>query len=321
MLNRKRSLLLSILFLISIGCSEKKGSTEPDIEYVTGKNRYTIEVDGVDREYFVHVPTGYSADAATPLVLMLHGASGSGEGSYNNSGWKELADEENILTVFPTALIHCYTNAFNETLTNTRWFSFPPDNHFCQGQAPKDDVKFLRQVIGEMRQRFNINSQRIYVVGFSSGAQMGFRCAVEMSDLIAAVVESGATQTTDGGFTPLRKLPVYFEVGNKDESWFGTGVTIPMASFDSMLTHNLGFRKTVNVHSNTFGFSTEYTKSGEQDSALTATFRSVPPGENREFKFSLINNLGHAYPNTYNHPVHGARVHWAWLKKYKLSEK
>ena len=320
MLNVKRLLLLSLMVLMPVSCSENKSGTEPDTGYVTGKNIYNIEMDGVSREYFVHVPAGYKENVATPLVLMLHGATGSGEGSYNNSGWKEMGDEENFIIVFPTALTYCYTNAFNESITGTRWFSYPPDNHFCQGQTPKDDVKFLRQIISEMRGRLNIDSRRIYMAGFSSGAQMAFRCAVEMSDLIAAVVESGATQTTNSGFTPLRKLPVYFEVGNQDESWFGTGVTIPMASFDSMLTNNSGFRKTVNVHSKTFGFATEYTMSGDQDSVLTALFPSNPPGENREFRFSLINNLDHAYPNTYNHPIHGARVHWAWLKKYTLSE-
>lgn len=307
-----------LIFGLFLSCSDNSIEPEPEPEYQLGKNHYMIEIDGVSREYYVHVPACYDANTPTPVVLMLHGASGSGEEKYNNSGWKELGEDENILTVFPTALAYCYTNAFGVTKTDTRWHSYPPVNHFCPGQNPKDDVKFLRQVIVEIKQHFNVDSKRIYMVGFSSGAQMTFRCAVEMSDLLAAVVQSGATHQIDTVFTPQRNLPIAFELGNSDETWFGHGVSWSLSLFDSALTNYGLFQRIINVHANSFDFETNYTLSGDTSSVLVATFKGIPNIGNRQFNFTFVKGLDHSYPNGFNHPLNGARVHWAWMKQYSL---
>jgi len=310
---------LVILILLS-GCSGSSTEPEPQPQpdYQTGKNNYTTEVDGVSREYIVHVPAGYDAKVASPVVFMLHGATGSGEEKYTNSGWKEVGEDETILTVFPTALVYCYTSGSGTTTTATRWHSYPPINSFCAGQNPKDDVKFLRQVVSELQQRFNVDAKRIYMVGFSSGAQMTFRCAVEMSDLLAAVVESGATHQIDTVFTPQRNLPIAFELGNMDETWFGTGVEVPMSAFENLLTKNLIFQRIINVHTKSFDFESTFTMTGDTSTVLTAMFKGIPDADNRVFTFSLVKGLGHAYPNTVNHPRHGAREHWEWVKQYSL---
>ena len=309
--------LLSI-FIITVGCSQKSTEPETEPEYQPGKNRYTAIVDSDTREYYVHVPAGYDPNTPTPVVFMLHGATGSGEGTYNNSGWKEVGEDENILTVFPTALVYCYTNTFGVTKTDTRWNSYPPVVNFCPGQTFKDDVKFLRQVVAELKQRFHVDSKRIYMVGFSSGAQMSFRCAVEMGDLLAAVVQSGATHPRDTVFTAQRNLPISFELGNSDETWFGYGVSWSLSLFDSALTHYPLFRKIINVHANSFGFDTTYTLSGDTNSVMVATFRDIPDAGNRQFNFTFVKGLDHSYPNGVNHPMYGARVHWQWLRQYSL---
>ncbi len=309
---------LLLLIVGSGSCSKTSTETDSQPDYQPGKNSYTTEIDGVTREYIVHVQAGYDANSPMPVVFMLHGSTGSGEEKYNDSGWKELAEDENILTVFPTALVYCYTNTFGFTKTATRWWSYPPINHFCPGQNPKDDVKFLRQVVDEVKQRFNVDAKRIYMVGFSSGAQMAFRCAVEMSDLLAAVVQSGATHQVDTVFTPQRNLPIAFELGNLDETWLGGAAEVPMSKFENMLANNAVFQRIINVHTNSFTFESTYTMTGDTSTALTATFKGMPFADNRVFTFTLIKGLDHAYPNTVNHPRNGASVHWAWLKQYSL---
>ncbi len=277
---------VTLVFVLCSSCSNKSADPEPD--YQPGRNHYTTEVEGVSREYYVHVPTAYDAGAPTPVVFMLHGATASGEGTYNNSGWKEVGEDENILTVFPTALAYCYNNAFGVPTTATRWHSFPPVNNFCSGQFPKDDVNFLRQVVVDLHKRFNVDSKRIYLVGFSSGAQMGFRCAVEMSDVFAAVVQSGGTYQVDTVFSSRRNVPIAFELGNTDDTWFGPGVDLPMTSFDNALGKDPIFKRIINVHVNSFDFESTYTMTGDTSTALTATFRGIPNAGNREFTFTLI---------------------------------
>lgn len=69
-----------------------------------GKKHFTIVTDGKTREYYVHVPTAYNPKMPVPVVFMPHGSGGNGEKFYNISGWKEIGEAENILTVFPSSL-------------------------------------------------------------------------------------------------------------------------------------------------------------------------------------------------------------------------
>ncbi len=310
---------LAVACCCLLACEDEDKVINPDstYEYEIGKNHFTIESGDTTREYYVHVPAGYDANAPTPVVFMLHAATGTGEMTYNNSGWKGVGENENILTVFPTALIYCYEKSSGGTKTDTRWNSLPGVVNFCQGQTLKDDVKFLRQVVAELHKRFNVDSQRIYMVGFSSGAQMSFRCAVEMSDVLAAVVQSGGTHQIDTVFTPQRNLPISFELGNSDETWFKSGYP-PLALFDTLLTNYPLFQRIIDVHANSFGFERTYTLTGDTNSVLTATFKAIPEAGNRQFNFSFISGLDHSYPNGVNHLMKGAVVDWEWLNQYSL---
>ncbi len=305
--------LIGLLFVIS--CFKEEN---PEEEYTLGKNYYTTKVDGKEREYYVSVPSGYDPDLSIPAVFMLHGAGGSGESTYNVSGWKELGEEENFLTVFPSALEFCYTNTFGDITTASRWNSLPPVVKFCPGQDLKDDVKFLSQVIEELNERFNLNSKKVYMVGFSSGAQMAFRCAVEISDLITAVVQSAGTHQVDTVFTPSRNLPMTFQLGNKDNRWFHETGFPPLALFDTLLTNAGLFQRIINVHSNSFDYEKTCTLTGDENSALTATFKAKSGTGNKEFKFIFINGLNHSYPNGINFPISGPKHNWEWLKQYSI---
>ncbi len=302
------------------GCTSETESTDPGVtqDYQTGKNYYTTEVDGDVREYYVHVPSGYNPNGPTPVVFMLHGTSGDGERFYKKSGWKEVGEDENILTVYPSSWRYCIIDG-GKVKNTTKWHIYPGSFEFCAGEKPRDDIKFLRQVIAELRERFNVDRKRIYLAGFSSGGAMAGRCAVEMSDVLAAVVEASGTLPKDTTFVPRRKLPVMFQLGNSDDLWLGgPNVSIPMGAFDSLLSGHFIFNGLVSTHVNTFGMATTYTMSGNPNTALIATYSAEPPDPTREFKLVLIKGLEHNYPNGNNHPLKGAKIHWDWMKQFTL---
>jgi polyhydroxybutyrate depolymerase len=172
------SAILVVFSVVSIylcqGCKNDEGGTAntPPKNYVVGKNRFTVTVDAVEREYYVHVPSGYTGSAATPVVFMLHGTSGNGEEFYNHSGWREVGEANGILTVFPSSLRYCIIDE-GVQMNTTKW-NTPPDADwaFCAGQTPKDDIKFLNTVITELQSKFSVDRKRIYLVGFSNGGQM-----------------------------------------------------------------------------------------------------------------------------------------------------
>lgn len=119
---------------------------------------------------------------------MLHGTTGNGLKFYNISGWKELGDVENIISVYPSSWKYCVIDD-GEVKNTTKWNVYPGTFEYCDGEVPRNDIKFFRKIITELNNNFTIDNSRIYLVGFSNGGQMAFRCAVEMSDIFAAIVE------------------------------------------------------------------------------------------------------------------------------------
>nr|MBP6796091.1 hypothetical protein [Saprospiraceae bacterium] len=69
--------------------------------YSGTKLRIVTKIDGVDREYFIHIPTNHDSSKQVPLVFMLHGTGGNGDDMYQNSGWAELSEKEGLIAVFP----------------------------------------------------------------------------------------------------------------------------------------------------------------------------------------------------------------------------
>lgn len=302
--------------VLSVAC-KKDNNVNPNT-FVKGKNRFTTTIDGDTREYYVHVPQNYDGKTAFPVVFMLHGTSGDGEKFYNISGWKELGEVENILTVFPSSWHHCIFDDGVQKNT-TKWNVYPGSFTYCSGEIPRDDIKFLRKVVAELEASFKVDSSRIYLAGFSNGGQMAYRCAVEMSDIFAAVFENAGTQGRDTTCIPKRKLPVALQLGNSDDAWLNSSsITVPMSYFDSLLMYTTLFQNIVKAHSTTFGYATTYTKTGDPNYALTATYLADSPTPPREFKFILVKDLDHQYPNGINHPMKGAQVQWDWFKQYTL---
>ncbi len=287
--------------------------------FIRGKNKFTTRVDGDTREYLVHVPQGYNLTSPTKVVFMLHGTSQTGETMYDKCGWKEVGEDENILTVFPTSLKYCI-NVSGSTRTTTKW-NTPPDAEwtFCTGETPRDDIKFLRKVITELRQKFNVDTSKVYLVGFSNGGQMAAKCSILMGDVLAAVISNSVSFYTNTIYTPIRKLPVGYQVGNQDYGPGNTGPAIPLDSFSNLLQTpgNLVYR-IARLYINNFGLNNTFTLTGDSTTALTATY-TAPSGDPLNiFSFVVVSGLGHAYPNGDNHWMEAAKIHWLWLKQFAI---
>ena len=304
----------------------KKDTNDPS-GYVVGKNKFILKIDGDDREYYVHVPEGYKSNAATPVVFMLHGTSGDGEKFYNISGWKEVGETDNIITVFPSSWRYCIITQGQQE-TTTKWNSQPAEWTFCAGQTPRDDIKFFKSIITELKSKFNVDSKRIYLAGFSNGGQMASRCTVEMSDIFAAIVESASSLYGETNnlptYTPKRKLPITFQVGNADYGPNNTGPAIPMNLLDTLIsTPNLPylngkFYNTAQMNINSFGLNPNFNIVGDTNSYVVANYTSATSDPVNVFNFVMIKGLEHQYPNGINHPLIAARINWDWMKQFVL---
>lgn len=287
------------------------------------KIRQTILVDGKVREFYIHVPTSYNANNKVPLVFMLHGTNGDGDVMYQGSGWVELAEQEGFIVVFPSSLRYKVVEADGELKTVDRWnTSSDSDWDLQPGEVGYDDIKFLRKIIELITTQFSIDSSRVYLNGFSNGGQMAVKCSIEMSDVLAAVCSNAGTFDKDTVYVPLRKIPYLFQVGNRDYGPGNVGPDfprVPMMYFDSLIsTPDIKFRdgKFYNIKKNVtrnFSLSSQHTGIvGDSTLSLFTSFLPSDPNDSHEFRYVLVNELGHSYPNW------APTIHWQWMKKYSI---
>jgi polyhydroxybutyrate depolymerase len=140
-----------------------------------------IETDyvGPPRTYRIYVPQSYTPDEATPLVVMLHGAGGTGLHMSYMTGMSRLADENGFVVAYPDGI-------------GLNWnFHSAPE----PGTA-LDDTAFLTAMVDDLALDLNIDRQRVYAAGYSNGGHMAFRLACEATDTFAAIASAGATLST-----------------------------------------------------------------------------------------------------------------------------
>lgn len=149
MLTRSFAGVLACLLALA-GCSATRA---------TDRTVILSTADG-DRTTHVHHPDG--APAGAPLVIVLHGAGGSGTQVEADLGWDALADRSGFVVAYPDGL-------------DGTW-----NGGDCCGQARSrgvDDVGFLAALAGRIAAEDRTDPRRVYAVGFSNGAILAYAWA------------------------------------------------------------------------------------------------------------------------------------------------
>src|SRR5210317_406704 len=88
----RQSVVLVALAMFSTAC----GNGQPDPEFMLYR---VLEHDGLQREYFVHVPE--NANPESPLVLVLHGFTSTATGFATMHDLNRFADDHGYNAVYP----------------------------------------------------------------------------------------------------------------------------------------------------------------------------------------------------------------------------
>jgi polyhydroxybutyrate depolymerase len=263
--------------------------------YAVGVNCRTVELDGVDRRYLVYVPRDTPQRA--PVVFMFHGSSGTGEQFLLTSGWREQADREGLIAVFPTGLRY---RVLESGLRVTKWNDYElatevdldelPPGYPPGSPMPANDVGFVDLIMEDLGAGLAIDRRRVYMSGFSNGANFAARVAADRADHVAAAAYSG------GGLTEVRprSVPTYVTAGTEDARILeGTGLAeLPLNPID-ILTSPI-VRPFLDLHLQTLGLDPDLFAAVARPDT---TSLSWPGTGSPVFRFGMVAGMGHKYPD------------------------
>lgn len=288
----------------------------------------TVQIQGLTRHYIVYLPWKARGQVDTPTVFMLHGTTGTGGEFYEHSGWREKADAEGLIAVFPTALRHCYLEDDDhdglieetERQTPTKWAggelgsatqplcteaqraTLPAEARAAVDHPLADDMAFFRAMVADVTANHAADPKRIYVSGFSNGAQMSSRLMREASDLVAAVAANAGT-LHDSLATPApRPMSMIFMVGEKDDrfTWAIPGGVIPLTSdltavpFYASLTGK--YRAALSLADTPYTWQ-QTRLFGDDMSVYRYATSTLNPAAGNELYVAIVQGLTHRYPD------------------------
>ncbi|QBB69260.1 hypothetical protein ELE36_02100 [Pseudolysobacter antarcticus] len=179
----------------------------------------SITVAGYATEtYYLHIPANYNPARAAPLLVVLHGASGSHadaitDAQFLRSDWSSLADTYGFIVIAPVG-----------EQSQGGWIT-PPG-------APTD-YDMIAAAFTDATIAYNIERSRRYLWGFSAGGYVapdivlnGFNSTINANVLAAYSINSAnidfACTAGAGGCNALlnsqtRRVPIDIHIGTQDD--------------------------------------------------------------------------------------------------------
>lgn len=169
--------------------------------YAAGNIDGKLNVDGIERDYILHLPKNYGS-GTYPLVMVFHGGGGTSDQVMNHTKFNKLADKENFIVVYPNAV----DKNWNDGRIGDK---LPMD---------RDDVKFISTLLDTLTANYKINSKRIFSTGISNGGFFSFYLALKLSSRILAIapVTANIPENLKDSWKTDKPISVLLINGTKD---------------------------------------------------------------------------------------------------------
>ena len=169
-------------------------------------SQHTLEHGGMDRQYQLYISPGYDADSPAYLIMILHGGSMTGTDMLDmtSSRFNEWVDEQhlNAIVVYPDGIGKGWNDgrvreqrAYNEGI---------------------DDVDFLLTLVDTIASDYNIQTDALFLAGFSNGAGMSYRVACEHPERVAAIAPVSNMIASTLPCTPASPVALLSIIGDED---------------------------------------------------------------------------------------------------------
>jgi len=226
-------LLLALLLTGLAAASAAAGDRNP-------LERWTLSHDGVEREYFVHVPA--NSGGTHPVVVAVHGYTSTATGFAYAHGLLQHADANGYLLVLPQGS-HFLAGEGQDAWRVTSWndlaanqpprdagphcaadhtrYPRPPECaefNRCAWTSCYDDLGFIDRVLDEVEARYATDTGRYYLLGVSNGAMMALRAGCDRSERYAAVASIIGQLAPGYDCGPTSNLPMLHLFGGADDT-------------------------------------------------------------------------------------------------------
>jgi polyhydroxybutyrate depolymerase len=241
--------------------------------------------DGRRRTYRIYVPASLPEHRPVPLLVALHGGTGSGLQFEINSGFDVLAEAHRFIVVYPDGIEIGGTSI----LAHGRVWN----GGRCCGPAAGqhvDDVGFLSQLIDGISKEYEIDPARVYAAGHSNGAIMAYRLACELSDKIVAIgVQAGSLEVA--ACAPSQPVSVLHIHGTADKN-------LPIDGGRGSGISGIEFRPpidAVTTFARVDGCATDSTVSASPDNADITVETWAPCRDGAAVEFVKVRGASHAW--------------------------
>jgi len=248
----------------------------------------SLQLDGAERRAVLILPKSPAlkkgqAAPRLPLLIFLHGAGGSASQAMRQTNLAGRAAAAGFLTVFPEGLGPAEGQTWNA------WM--------CCGYARDqrvDDIGFLSALIDRLQRDHHADPRRIYLAGFSNGAMLASRFALERPGVAAALAVVGGYLPCDPD--PLRsQLPILVIHGARDAmARFGPTRAHPVTG---RFCEDYPARAQVDHFARGMGLSPKpHLRDSQTSPVRIEDYSPKQKGAKGFLRFLIVKNGGHAWP-------------------------
>ncbi len=174
-------------------CREEPQATDPVND--------PVRTIGGDRPATLALPNGYDGSTPIPLVMVLHGFTGSAGWTDNRFGISKRIDPDDIAVVLP--------NGTRDSEDRSFWNA----TDFCCNLlgSDVDDVAYLNSLVEDATEHMVVDG--VYLIGLSNGGFMSYRMACESMPGLRAIASVAGTSFGDAarcdGALPISILHIH----------------------------------------------------------------------------------------------------------------
>ena len=182
----------------------------------------------LSRKYLIYIPKSYEGKKEVPLLLNFHPFGTSAEYQLGISDFRQLSEDKEFILVYPEgAELASGEPHWNPLIKD-------PTN-----KSNSDDINFTSDLIDLISNNLNINSEKVYAVGYSNGADMAYGLATYLSSKISAIaaVSGSMYELMSTGDKPSHSTSVLNMTGTSDSIRPYEGIDGSLLAVDESLSY------------------------------------------------------------------------------------